>query len=955
LAGREYADSDPFEVRGRISRLGSEVTIDNVLVVIGASNLTVDGFFGEFPTPKGGHLSLVASGPDYGRFNRLFGMPGRLGGSFTTSLNLAPTGDGRTRIEFEANAPDIRVKLESLFSIADNFVGTTVQLDVSGPEIGTIATAAGFDGLPAEDFRITATIEKDPDGYIVRGFEAEVDDDVFKINGHIGDQPLAGETDLEIDIYGLNLGASVIALGGSAERLPKGAFFLQGRVQKQDEKLWLRDIRGAIGDDGEYDFHLSGSLTPRQQFVGSQLNIHAQGVSLAALAELAGQQGIPDIPFNISADVSRRSASTYFENGTFESGIVVMEFAGHVGDKPLEDDMALIFEASVPRMKDVIADFGIPVDMLPDGGLVASGSVQQKAGKISAQQFEASFGGAKMQISGDIGQLPSLAGTRLKFELAGEDFSRLLPPNVAGESLVHAFAASGIMSLSTNELEVERFRANIGHTKLSGDFVFGLDPFLGSGSFGVNADSPDIFQLLPKLNEDSVPQVAKLKYRGSGNWADNFWSVENSKLELGEDYLEISGSLDGPPNFERTELDVVWVSSSVRQLSAIAGRALPDHPLWLKARLVGTRDVITLEDFELTFGESDLQGQFTMRAGDVPALDIDVKSRLFDISEYLPEPQEEAQPDAPVVDHKVIPDTPLPLQFLRSIEADVKIDAGEIRTRSLTMLGLDLDASVANGALKIQKLTYASLRGGHLTLSADLIPNESGGADITFSADGKDLVLGIRAKTEEELQQLPLIEVRAELTGSGETGRDLAGSMDGYVRVVSGAGRVPSGSLSFFTQDFFTELVSAINPFTKSEPYTSVDCAVILLHFDEGVVKGQPAFVQQTDKLRISANTKIDLKTEKLNVDFKMTPRKGLGLSISNLVNPYIKLTGTLGSPSLVVDPESVLIEGGVAVATAGLSVLAKSFKDRFLSGKDPCGKAVAQADEKNEARKSGN
>ena len=76
-----------------------------------------------------------------------------------------------------------------------------------------------------------------------------------------------------------------------------------------------------------------------------------------------------------------------------------------------------------------------------------------------------------------------------------------------------------------------------------------------------------------------------------------------------------------------------------------------------------------------------------------------------------------------------------------------------------------------------------------------------------------------------------------------------------------------------------------------------------------------------------------------------MTPQKGLGLSISGLVNPYIKLTGTLGNPALVVDPESILVEGSVAVATAGISILAKSFKDRFLSGKDPCGKALAEAE----------
>jgi len=110
--------------------------------------------------------------------------------------------------------------------------------------------------------------------------------------------------------------------------------------------------------------------------------------------------------------------------------------------------------------------------------------------------------------------------------------------------------------------------------------------------------------------------------------------------------------------------------------------------------------------------------------------------------------------------------------------------------------------------------------------------------------------------------------------------------------------------------------------------------------------------VQQTDKLRIFANANIDLKTEKLDANFKIVPRKGLGISLSGLVNPYIKVTGTLGKPALVIDPEGALIEGSLAVATAGLSILAKSFKNRFLSDKDPCGTALADADEKIEMRK---
>jgi hypothetical protein len=841
--------------------------------------------------------------------------------------------------------------LTSLFKFADNFNGTTIELEISGPNVAMLGAVGGVSGLPNEEFLITASLEKDSNGILIRSLEALVDDDVFKINGHVGDNSLASETNINIDFSGTDLGASVIALGGTAEHLPKGAYYLKGTVLRQDNELELRNVRAVIGDEEDYLFQLSGFLTQGQRLAGSKLNIQAQGASIAALAELAGQQGIPDIPFRLSADITRGSSSTQFDNGTFESGRVVVDFAGHVGDKPLEDDLVLTFSASVPQLKDAVAKLGLEVEILPDGDLVAAGSIRQKNGKMTADKFVVSFNGARLQVDGDIGQLPSLAGTRLRFELDGEDLSRLVPPGVSGESLAHAFAASGRVSLGENELVVDRFDANIGHTTIAGRVTTSLAPFLERGSFSLKSDSRDIYHLFPSLGDVSVPRVAKMKFRGGGSWADNFWNFENSRLELGEGFVAVSGSLDGPPSFERTDLEIEWQASSARNFSVIAGRELPDHPLRLNARLVGTREVMTLENFELTFGDSDLRGQFTIRDGDIPTLDIDVTSQLFDISEYLPETEEEAPPETPEADHKVIPDSPLPLRLLRTFEADVEIDAGEIRTRSLTMHGFDLDATVSNGALKIQQMTYASRRGGYLTLSSDLIPNESGGADFRLSVDGKDLVLGTRAKTEEELQQLPLLELRAELTANGETVRELAGSMDGYLRLVGGAGRVPSGSLSFFTQDFATELINAINPFTKSEPFTRVDCAVILLHFDEGVVEGKPVFVQQTDKLRITANANVDLTTEKIEVDFKMTPQKGLGLSITSLVNPYVKLTGTLGKPSLVLDAESVLIEGGVAVATAGLSILAKGVKDRFFSGKDPCGKAVAEFDEKQEAR----
>ena len=69
-------------------------------------------------------------------------------------------------------------------------------------------------------------------------------------------------------------------------------------------------------------------------------------------------------------------------------------------------------------------------------------------------------------------------------------------------------------------------------------------------------------------------------------------------------------------------------------------------------------------------------------------------------------------------------------------------------------------------------------------------------------------------------------------------------------------------------------------------------------------------------------------------------PRRGVGLSASALTNSYIKLGGTLSEPSLTIKPLQAVTATTAAVATAGLSILAKGFWDRFTSGKRSCRKA---------------
>jgi hypothetical protein len=50
------------------------------------------------------------------------------------------------------------------------------------------------------------------------------------------------------------------------------------------------------------------------------------------------------------------------------------------------------------------------------------------------------------------------------------------------------------------------------------------------------------------------------------------------------------------------------------------------------------------------------------------------------------------------------------------------------------------------------------------------------------------------------------------------------------------------------------------------------------------------------------------------------------------------------------MDPANTLKSGGLAVITLGISVLAKSASDRFLSSSDPCGDARKEIEKRDSA-----
>ena len=950
LLGNDTVPEDPFSIVGNFVRTGSELTADDIRIAVGKTQFEIGGYFGNFPDPRDATAKVRIVGPDFGRFNKLLGLPGRLQGPFKLDADLAPIAEGGARVDLHAVAQDLEFTVVGDVTDDPQFIGTRVDVDIKGPSLRIVARAGGLEDAPAKPFDVRVLIDRVQNGFRIEQGTLKVGDDQLDLEGLVGNEPLEADTDIRFDMTGPDFAATLAAFGRDADELPTAQFRVGGRVERGAENFLLHDVRAAIGDDLEYQLTVDGELSTSPKLEGTRLRVNANGASLGALTDAAGIEDIPRSRFSASATVEIQAAGYLIENGSVHVAEDVINVDGLIGEKPLERDTDVRFSASAPDLRSTLQSFGVEAGVVPPGEFTAAGQLRHRGDYFALQNLTASLAGANLNLGGRLGALPDLDGTNLELEVNGSDLSRLLPEEQQTAALEVPYGMSAKIEVRNDVLTIEKLDGFAEKARLAADLELALSPMLQRGEYSIDASADDMYKLLPALAEVGVPERAPLELHTDGSWLDNFWTLDHFYLQLGDGNVAASGTVDGPPGFDRTDLDFDWNVSSVRNFSVLAGRELPDDKAHLRFHLTGTNDLMTLEDFSAAIGDSDILGEFSMTAGEVPKIHVGFSSDRLNLEPYLPEPADEVgpagepAPQAPKKDKRVIPDTPIDLDALQKFILTVDIRIAELILRHRALLDIELAGAVEDGALRVNNFGLRNTYGGSMSGQFAVEPGESG-AELLLAIRGGGLHLGMPADTAEAFEALPRYDLDTVLSGNGGTVRELAGSLNGYVRLVGGEGRLKANALRFFTSDFLSEVLTTVNPFAKSDPYTNFQCSTVLLRLDDGVVSGKPALVSQSERLRVFANATINLKTEKLSADINTVPQKGLGLSFSDLVNPYTKIGGTLASPTLALDPEGALIEGGAAVATAGLSILAKRFKDRYLSEKDACGKAVAEAD----------
>jgi len=517
-----------------------------------------------------------------------------------------------------------------------------------------------------------------------------------------------------------------------------------------------------------------------------------------------------------------------------------------------------------------------------------------------------------------------------------------LPANFNAARLEQSLNAKAKLLLLDEGITVEQMRVQLGASVAEGNLtLLGPDSLAANLSFKVD----NLLSFAEKPPESAKFDRLSLSGTVHASLSPGQLSVEELSISM-EDGTAVTarGDVKFSDSFDKTHFDVNANIAHLASFSHLAGYALPSQPLTLRTSLRASAGVLSAETFELKSGESDINGKLRITDPNHPNIQLILRSKHVDLKPWIPERQnlKDAPKKAGSAKPRVFDDAPIDIEFLTTFDAmlDIKID--KLSTRVSPFSNIVLKATNTDGRLIIEEARGEDNDGGKISIEGKVEQRQDDIA-VNLALLGEGINVGVPAVSLEEAMALPRYDLDAFLYTQGNTARELAAGSNGYFEVQSGPGRVGKITAGLLTKDFFSELLALVNPFSKKQDHTDIECIALSGSIEQGKLTGDPALVVVTPALDIIAKGRVDLGSEKLFGTFNTIPKKGVGLSATKALNPFVGVGGTLAKPALTLDPQGTIIQGGMAFFTGGLSILAKSFYDRLANSTDPCGDAMEQ------------
>jgi hypothetical protein len=914
---------------------GENIQFD-VDVILDTFELAGNGHIDDLASPRQPEMSFTMTGPDIDDLTRALGLGEEGDGDINLSGSLQK--DANEQLVLEANGNFGQTEIQSRGSVSDLQDLRNIDFDMlaSGPDFGRIARLFGIHQVRDAPFTVRIDAETQGNTFVVHEANVQFGEAQIDVRARMPKFPSIDDAVIGLLIEGPDIARFryVTGLPGAAE----GAFSLGFTIDVNEDgvELLRLDLETTLGE-----IRGNGRLGEPPDFFSSQFDLVIKSDSLERLAGAYGIDDMPDYPIEFTGEAE------YVEGGIRSIGAVTAT-AGQVsatldGYLALErgifgTDLAFTFDG--PDLADLIGAF-IDAAGVPEQPYDIRGHMQARNDGFRFRNVTGSVGSSSVDIDGLLTTRRGLDGTRFDFRFAGPALQEIIDEIGDLEVRPGPYELSGSVRLQPDMLQLRDFELDRPFGDLKANLDLGLPISRNWMDFDVRGRGNDVRSVLRRFeNFEAYEQPFSLDVRG--NQRGDYWTFDKFDTYIGEASILAVGDLAVTDAQATTEFQINLTVPDLASLGTFDGRAFNHQRFSLSAHIDQGDGALTVDQLVAKLGDSDVSGFMQLRNGEVPEFEIDVFSDSVIFAPLLEEVEFEYDPAPKFDDGRLIPDIPVPFDYMKAINASIDIDIGELQRDTLFMKDIEFDLYLRDGILEIPKAGFRA-RSGAILATAKLEPvGESGAASIELVA--RDFALGM-AQTNLDLAMTGDIDIKLDSTGTDL--RTLFGNANGMIFLNTRGGRVTSNRfLERLYGDLLQEIVGTINPFRQTDPYTDFDCVVIPLQFDDGSLASAPNMFISTNRVRMAASPSINLKTEDLRVVVRTTPRRALSVSMGELVNPYVQVVGTLAAPRLAVDEKGVLITGGAAVATGGLTLLARGIWDRLTRSGDPCKQVTDRATE---------
>ena len=399
--------------------------------------------------------------------------------------------------------------------------------------------------------------------------------------------------------------------------------------------------------------------------------------------------------------------------------------------------------------------------------------------------------------------------------------------------------------------------------------------------------------------------------------------------------VRAAGTIADPRVMDGLDVDVRLAGPTLDRLGEIVQLGLPATPPYrLSSSLARNGRRWTLTGLDGRIGDSDLAGDVTVDLGaERPTLVAELRSRTLDFDDLGPlvgvapdaegdeaaSERQERRAAFQAADRRLLPDEPIDLSELRSIDARVTFTGEQVIAPNLPLEQVRLELVLEDGRLRLEPAEFGMADGAlaaKIALDARDKPLES-----RFDIVLRNLKLNQFLKQfeveiaglEVEREGRGTLHGRATLETRGNTLHEMAASADGRVTLVMDGGRINALLVEAAGLDV-GEILAVLLGGEPGADMVPLECFIGNFRIEQGVMRPRPLVLKATNDT-IFGTGSVDLGEETFDLTLEAEPSDASVLSAST----PIRIEGRWTDPTIIPVTDELVAKG---LAAVGLGIV---------------------------------